>query len=179
MISTLGPNLTFPKVPDSPYLISSHMPSFGALLCASRHSCATAALAKHQAPHFLNQGPPNTRDMPAFPGPTVLTCSWGAGVRRRHTAGTAQQDHTLQLLSQPCYSKQQVLSFCGRSPACPACVTQYCRHSQSTVCRLQNTPAWVWCSLEAQSSHLGHSGRRWFRALQRATKPQQKSPLLV
>lgn len=138
MISTLAPNLTFQKVPDSPYLILSHLPFFRALIPASQHSCAAAALVKHQAPQCRNQSLSNTRDVPAFPGSTLLTCcSWGAGVRGRQTAGRAQQDHTLQLLSQQCSSKQQVLSFCGiwscsLPPACPACVTQSCRHSQNT-----------------------------------------------
>lgn len=114
MISTLDPKLTFQKVPGIAYLILSLMLSFAALIPASQHWYATDALVRHQAPRCLNPSPPNTRDVPAFPGPTLLTCcSWGAGVRGRQTAGMAQQDHTLELLLQQCSSKQQVLSFCG------------------------------------------------------------------
>lgn len=46
MISTLDPKLTFQKVPAIPYLVLSLMLSFAALIPASQHSYATAALVK-------------------------------------------------------------------------------------------------------------------------------------
>ncbi|RMC07946.1 hypothetical protein DUI87_15417 [Hirundo rustica rustica] len=136
-----SPNLTFQKVPDNFHLILSHMPFFGALN-TSQHSHATAPLVTHQSPHCLNQGPPKYKGCASLSSASTaellfLGCwSERKAASRHSSAGPHTPASTAVVLQQAAGAELLWDLELQSCPACPACVTQSCKHSQSTVCRL-------------------------------------------
>lgn len=139
MISTLDPKLTFQKVPGIAYLILSLMLSFAALIPASQHWYATDALVRHQAPRCLNPSPPKYKGRASLSRANAadllfLGCWSERKADSRHgSAGPHTWASTAAVLQQAAGAELLWDLEMWRSPAC---IAQYCRHSQNRVCRL-------------------------------------------